>query len=111
LYDGKTIADAPIVYLNGEGDQNTILASSLEEFLAFLTLGEEAVGLFNGWGESTEPCHGIEEFRAWAKDEFGILPPANPREIVERARAAHPDLDAWVNQLIQEVPPSPIDVS
>jgi hypothetical protein len=105
LYPGRTLADAPIVYLNGEGVENTVLANNLEEFLALLTLGEEAVGLYNGWGESADSCHGIPEFRDWANEEFGIVPPANPKEIVETARRSHPDLDAWINRLIQEVPP------
>lgn len=109
LYPGRTLADAPIVYLNSEGVENTVLANSLEEFLALLTLGEEAVGLFNGWGGSVGACHGISEFRDWAKTAFGIVPPANPREIVDRARQAHPDLEAWVIRLVQDVPPSKTD--
>ncbi len=101
LYEGRSLDQAPIVYLNGEGADNTVLANSLAEFVSLLTLGETAVGLFRAWGESQKPCAGIEDFRAWAEAEFGITQPSNPAEIVERARKTHPDLDAWVERLIQ----------
>lgn len=98
IYEGRTIANAPIVYLNGEGSDNTVMANTLEEFIALLTLGEESVGLFDAWGQSQRPCDGIEEFRAWAKTEFGIEPPKNAREVVEQARRSHPDLDEWIDR-------------
>ncbi len=101
LYDGRPINQAPIVYLNGEGENNTVLTNTLEEFLALLTLGQRAVGQIDAWDESARPGDDIEDFRAWAEAEFGIVPPPNPKEIIERARKAHSDLDAWVERLLQ----------
>ena len=98
IYEGRSIVNAPIVYLNGEGSDNTVLANTLEEFIALLTLGEEAVGLIDAWGQSKRKCDGIEDFRAWAKTELGIEPPNNPREVVEQARKSHPDLDEWIDR-------------
>jgi hypothetical protein len=100
FYEGHTIADAPIVYLNGEGFGNTVLANTTEEFIALLTVGQEAVGLIDSWGHSKPPCHGIENFRAWAKTELGIEPPKDPLEIVERAKRSHPDLDEWIDRVL-----------
>src|SRR5262245_26440492 len=40
LYNGRTIENAPIVFLGSEGVGNTLLANTFEEFLALLALGE-----------------------------------------------------------------------
>lgn len=102
LYEGKTIADAPIVYLNGEGVDNTVLANNLEEFVALLTAGKECVGLYQSWDESQEPCPGIEDFRKWAFSQLNITVPDDPRDLIERARRQHPDLDKWVEEYISQ---------
>jgi hypothetical protein len=102
LYDGKTIADAPIVYLNGEGADNTVLANNLEEFVALLTVGKECVGLYQSWDESQEPCPGIEDFRNWASSQLNIAVPDDPRDLIERAKRRHPDLDKWVQDYISQ---------
>ena len=98
LYGGRPLIQAPIVYLNHEDTGNTVLANNIEEFLALLAMGKEEVGLVDGWEEQTEPCADIDEFRSWLKQELGITPPAEGHEIVDPARQAHPDLDAWIRE-------------
>jgi hypothetical protein len=101
LYADQGIEEAPIVYLDSEGCNCTVLANTLREFFALLALGKNLLGATFGWGEWTEEdeeCSGILEFRSWLKNEFGIDQPSEgeARAIVERAKKAHPDLDAWV---------------
>jgi hypothetical protein len=102
LYAGQGIEEAPIVYLNSEGCDCTVLANTLREFFILLALGKSSIGAtfwWDEWDEETdEECEGIFEFRSWLKSEFGIDQPSEDeaRAIVERAKKAHPDLDAWV---------------
>jgi hypothetical protein len=97
LYEGQGVEEAPIVYVNSEGCDCTVLANTLREFFVLLALGESLLGAIDGWGAWDEECEGIFEFRSWLKGEFDINPPSEEeaRAIVERGRAAHPDLDAW----------------
>lgn len=98
LYNDLPLEQAPIVYLNSESTANTILANTIEEFLALLALGKEEIGFVEGWEEQAEPCDGSNEFRAWLRNEFNITPPGDVKAIVERARQAHPNFDDWVHQ-------------
>lgn len=97
-YAGQTLAEAPIVYLDRGGDHCTVLANTLQEFFTLLALGEPQLGMLDSWGAWDEESEGLAEFRAWLKQTFDIEPPSPEaaRAIVARARAAHPDLDAWV---------------
>lgn len=96
LYDGRALEDAPVVYLNGEGTGSTVLANNLAEFISLLALGKEGVGMISAWKDSPRPCAGNAQFRRWLKDELDIEPPADPHALVEQARSAHPDLQAWI---------------
>lgn len=97
-YAGQALDESPIVYLDGEGCDCTVLANTLPEFFTLLALGESLLGALEGWGAWDEECDGLEEFRAWLKQTFAIDPPSfeEARAIIARAKAAHPDLDAWV---------------
>lgn len=44
LYEGRTLGNAPIVFLGSEGTDWKVLANSLEEFLALLAVGEDEIG-------------------------------------------------------------------
>jgi hypothetical protein len=95
-YDDQPLEQAPVVYLNGEGVRNTVLANDLTEFLSLLALGRERIGSYRGWTDEPECEKAIKPFRKWLRDELGIAPPKNGLKIIERARAAHPDLDKWI---------------
>ena len=97
-YAGQALAEAPIVYLDRGGYHCTVLANTLLEFFTLLAFGEPQLGMLDSWGAWDVECEGLAEFRAWLKQTFGIEPPSPEaaRAIVARARAAHPDLDAWV---------------
>jgi hypothetical protein len=87
-----------VVFLDADAEQTGVLSDSLEAFVALLCFGRERIGMLSDWDEGE--CDGIEEFRAWAEAELGVRTPdeAAARELVERARAARPDLQAWIEE-------------
>jgi hypothetical protein len=101
-YDGMlglyAIWEGAVAYLDADWLQTGVVCESLDEFAALLCLGRERVGALRDWGEGE--CDGVAEFRAWAEHELGVRTPseAEARALVERARAAHPDLQAWIEQ-------------
>jgi hypothetical protein len=90
--------DGAVVFLDTDWFQTGVLSNSLEEFVALLCLGHERIGMLSDWGDGE--CDGIEAFRAWAEAELGVRTPdeAAARELVERARASHPDLQEWIDE-------------
>ncbi len=101
-YDGQPLDAAPLVYLNDEGLDNTVLADTLEEFLTLVAVGQPSLGLVGEWDEREEPDEYTLRYRTWLRAELGIEAPTlgQARAIVERARAGHPDLDAWLRKSV-----------
>ncbi len=99
-YEGQPLDRAPLVYLNDEGAHNTVLASTLEEFLTLVGVGQPYIGMVDEWDEQEEPDEDTLRYRDWLRAELGVEPPTlnEARAIVEHARGQHPDLDAWVEQ-------------
>lgn len=87
-----------IVYLASDWEDTGVLCESLRDFAALLTLGRERIGMLGDW--HLPECERIGEYRDWAREELGIEPleEAGARELVERARAAHPDLQGWIEE-------------
>jgi len=101
-YERQSLDEAPLVYLNDEGMDNTVLATTLEEFLALIAVGQRRLGLVDKWDEGEQPDEDTLRYRGWLRAELGIEPPTldQARSIVARARASHPDLDAWLDQAL-----------
>ncbi len=99
-HDHQALDEAPIVYLDSEATGNTVLTDTLDEFLGLLALGPGLAGLGKGWPEIVEKDEATRHYRAWLHDEAGIATPQaqDAHAIVGRARSAHPDLDAFVDQ-------------
>ncbi|MDB5100611.1 MAG: hypothetical protein JWM80_5032 [Cyanobacteria bacterium RYN_339] len=94
LYEGRTPANAPVVYLNANHSNSSVLANDLEEFLALLALDVTDLGMY--FDEADRPhkrSPGNAAFRTWLADCFGIEPAALAPRVVKRAGAAHPALD------------------
>ncbi len=92
-YAGQPLDEAPIVYLDGEAQHNTVLANTLEEFLGLLALGYRRIGLVKKWPQVFEPGADTLRFREWLRSNGGIEPPQDGYTVVvEQARAKHPDL-------------------
>jgi len=100
-YEGQPLDQAPLVYLNDEGAHNTVLASTLEEFLALVGVGQEFVGRFDQWDDQADPDSYTLRYRNWLRTTLGVEPPTldEARAIIERARGQHPDLDEWIDQI------------
>jgi len=101
-YEGKAPAEAPVCYLGGEGEGNTVLADNLEDFWEMLLTGES-------WGPydseffppetsefDEEDPEGPAYFRHnHRKDRKEPRPAA---EIREQAIKRHPDFNEFVNK-------------
>lgn len=100
--EGHPLDRAPLVYLNDEGVDSTVLADTLVEFLTLIAVGQSYLGMVGEWDEAEEPDLSTVRYRLWLREELGIAAPTliEARAIVERARATHSDLDRWVEQLV-----------
>ena len=93
LYDDRTPANAPIVYLSAAHSGSCVLAESLEDFLGLLAHDVTDLGLF--YDEADRPhkhSAGHAAYVAWLHDCFGMAPLPGPARAVKRAAAAHPKL-------------------
>lgn len=107
LYPGRTFETAPVVFLGSDGGNCGVLAADLNDFLALLAFGADELGREVPSGEiipsdkfepSEEPLERQREFQDWLQQQYGIQVPAEPMDIVRRARSAHPDLDLWIRE-------------
>ncbi len=99
LYPGRTVADAPVVFLGSEGTDCGLLSTDIDEFLGLLAIGANELGFDVSWGEVREankPAPRLAEFRLWLKQSFGILPSTDPMAVIASARGRHPDFGAWI---------------
>jgi len=101
-YEGQALDRAPLVYLNDEGQDNTVLTDTLEEFLTLVAVGQSFLRLVGKWDDGEEPDAYTLRYRTWLRAELGIEAPTltQARAIVDKACARHPDLDAWLRQSV-----------
>jgi hypothetical protein len=97
LYKGQDVAKAPIVFLSSEGSVS-LLADSVEEFLALLSCGVPELGHAAPLEYVEEETEGLKKFRAWLKKECGIGKPEDPTAIVLKAMESHPNLQEWIEE-------------
>ncbi len=101
LYDGIAAEKAPVIYLGGEGEGTTLLATDMRDLLALLAANRE-------WEPFDKKFMDAEEsndeenaaFRNWLKEKFAITPAKNPLAILQKARKEHPDLNKWLASVI-----------
>ncbi len=103
LQAGQPIDKSPIVYLNGEGSDNTVLASSLREFLGLLGHNYDCVGMYRSWDPPEDPSNEAthRRFLGWLKARR-IAVSTRPKAVVTAARKAHPDLDKWLKKKLSQ---------
>jgi hypothetical protein len=93
FYDGRTPADAPIVYLNVGHSGSTVLADSLEDFLTLLAHDVVDLGMY--FDEAARPrkhSAGNQAFKTWLSECFDLAPATHPERVVKKAAASHPKL-------------------
>lgn len=96
-----TLETAPVVFLDGEFEGTRVLAANLKEFVCLLALNVEGLGHVEDWdlgAASRSTKKGPKAFREWLEKTHGLTAPADPQTVVAKARAAHPDLKAWISQ-------------
>jgi len=99
IYYPFALDSAPVVFLGSEWAGNKILANSIREFLALLSLGIPELGYaveHQGWEKEASERPETIDFRKWLARELDIQMPKDPLAIVETARARHPDLNRWL---------------
>jgi len=101
MYPGRTVENAPVVFLGSEGTNCSLIAGELQQFLSLLAVGADELGFEISWGEVSEqnpPARRLQEFRQWLKTSFDIAESENPLSLVAAARREHPDFAAWLAQ-------------
>ena len=99
VYDGRSLDNAPIVFLGSEGVGCTVLADNFEEFLSLLAVGDEEMGFGAPFlTEPQQPSAGLIAFRRWLSEQCGITAPTHPAAIIAHAVRKHPDLQAWLEK-------------
>ena len=99
LYPGRTIGNAPVVFLGSEGTDCNVIADGLPQFFSLLALGADELGFEISWGEiqlAETPAQRLGEFREWLKSSFGIEQPFDPIAMVKECQMHHPDFEAWL---------------
>jgi hypothetical protein len=101
FHDGVKDGNAPVVFIESEGSDDTaVIANDLQEFVSLLLMDIEEVGAnyetFDG-GRDEDEDHAEKhaEFVKWAKKR-GISPASNAAQVVKAARARHPDFGQWM---------------
>lgn len=101
VYPGRTVENAPVIFLGSEGTDCGLIAGNLKQFLALLAVGADELGFEISWGKVSEqdpPAKRLPEFRQWLRTSFGIAVPKNPLSVVAEARAEHPDFATWLEE-------------
>lgn len=109
-YDGRSVRESPIVYLDSEGIDCALVADNVADFLALLAVDTETLGYccFDADTEY-EGAERIEEFRTWLLQQFQIAVPSDPASLVAKAQAAHPSFSQWLDQQMPPAPTPPTD--
>ena len=104
FHGGVAPEHAPVVCLQSDGCDNTVLAGGIEPFLSLLASGRNRIGAFHEWGAGSarDEVRGLKAFRAWLQDELHLSPAGDPAALVRQARAAHPDLEALIARWAEE---------
>lgn len=96
---GPSLDTAPVVFFGSEGQDCSVLARNVDEFLALLAVGANELGFDAASGviSCEEPVTRLEEFRSWLQNRYGIAVPGDPMAVVSAARTEHPDLQQWID--------------
>ena len=103
FHDGVKDGNAPVVYIESEGSDDTaVIANDLREFVSLLLMDIEEVGgnydtFDGGRDEDEDHAERHDDFVKWTKKR-GIAPASNAAEVVKAARARHPDFGQWMTK-------------
>lgn len=87
------LEDAPVVYLNSEGEGSGVIACNLSEFLTLLAYDDSPIfGKFQAYNEDFEHTPRNQEFREWIAQRYQLQPADDPNEVVRHASQQFPAL-------------------
>lgn len=101
LLNGKDATRAPVVHLGSEGINNAVLAEDFDSFLRLFGIGYNEIG-FDNLDEPPEEPESAEEFRVWLAQELAITCPETGTEIVRKAQASCPNIQAAIDSWHKE---------
>jgi len=93
-YKDIPLEEAPVVYLNSEGEGSGVFSNHLSEFLTLLVRDEEPrFGIYpEKTEEEIEHSSRNRAFREWLEQHYHIQAATHPNEVVRNARLWHPAL-------------------
>lgn len=99
IIDKRGLSDQPIVLFGSEGGTH-VIAENLKQLLQMLTYDEEPItGGFCEHDEEYEPTDGLERYKAWLKQNFGLDPVDDPEKLVEQAQKKYQEkYAAWLSR-------------
>lgn len=105
-----TVLESPIVFLDSEAVNSTVVCSRFSEFICLLLLDLDDLGEQAGRDALIKKTPLKMDgqaflFRKWAKTSFGLDPPCAPSEIVQNAKRLHQDaFFSWYKLWQQDEP-------
>lgn len=91
---GQALAQAPVAFLDPEGEENRVLARNFDEFLVLLALGEADPTLIGTIGDDQKD--NLAQARRWLEARGVKVPRAKAKSIMEKAEAANPGFQEWL---------------
>lgn len=99
LYKDMLLEDAPIVYFDSDGQENTVVANNLSEFFTLLSSDEEVrCDLYAQTEDDLEHTARNQEFRVWMWERYCLEVASDPNEVMLKAKQNHPDLQTWIQE-------------
>lgn len=112
----QPLDEAPVVYIDPEGQDDMVVARNLREFLSWLALDQEDPAnlvdpadheeklLERGWTHAPR----WPALVTWLREQFELRPPKDPLRAMEKAEEACPGFRSWMGHKDEEpVPPPP----
>lgn len=92
-YKEMPLEEAPVVYLNSEGEGSAVQANNLAEFFTLLATDQDpAFGQYVEQASGREQTKRNPEFLRWLEQRFHLQEAQHPKEVVRQACLLHPEL-------------------
>lgn len=91
-YQEIPLDEAPVIYLNSEGEGSGVQASNLADFFMLLAFDQEPIfGVYSDpIGKDIKHTNRNTEFREWLEQRYHLHAAEYPNDVVLQARHRHP---------------------
>ncbi|HCL57844.1 MAG TPA: hypothetical protein DHW82_12675 [Spirochaetia bacterium] len=98
--DGITPSNAPIVFLDSEGEGSSVLAENFSDFMLILSSNRDYIGYDSAFYEyAQENKKESNRFRKWIKANYNLDFCNDPTPIMEKAKIKYPDFEQWIAKI------------